>query len=493
MTSADLLDKETPPAAEERPRRSLAELWTEKCEAIVAAPFWAMLGLVVIAPLFLGGVPDWAWTMIASLQAVTAIAWAVIILVRHEPIRVPMADLAPAGVFFAITISWAVAQTMPGLFPDRHHPIGSEARNAGLPVVSRISIDPEATWSGIARLLSYAGVFIVIAAYCRSSRRAHQVFYVLGVAGTVYAAYGLIVFLSGIKITAPWAPKQYYLESLTSTFVNRNTYATYAGLGLLCVIGLLLHELTEKRRGVGKREAFRDLIERLTQRGWVLALGIVLITTALLLTKSRGGLGASIVGIAALVLTGWMGGAIKRGTFLVVVAASLIVGAGFLALSGEGVATRLQSINVEGEDVATEVLSERSLVYQLTIQAIMDNPLLGTGLGTFAEVFQLYRDESISAFYEDAHNTYLENALELGIPAALSLGLSVAYIFFVCVRGVGRRRRDQLYPTIGVAATALVAVHALVDFSLEMPGVTWTYMAIMGAALAQSRSSRSGI
>ena len=490
MTSADLLDDE-PSAASTARRGGANRSWSFKQEAMAAGPFWAMLGLVAIAPLLLGSVPDWAWTAVASLQAIAAITWAVLVFMRGESVSLNPADTVPAAICFGLAVLWAIAQTMPGLLSDLHHPIWAEAANAGLPVVSRISIDPEATWAGIARLLSYATAFTVIAAYCRSSRRAQQAFYVIAIAGTVYAAYGLLIHLAGIRLVAPWATKLYYLDSLTSTFVNRNTYATYAGLTLLCVVGLLLHELTAKRREVGKREALRELVDRLTQRGWILLLGVVLISTALLLTKSRGGVGATFAGLAALGLAAWLGRAIKRRTFFIACAVAAVVGAGFFVISGQGVTSRLQ-VAVSGENVAADLLAERNIVYDLTTRAISDNPLLGTGLGTFAHVFQLYRDETVNASYQDAHNTYLENALELGIPAAFLLGLSVAYLAYVCARGVARRRRDQLYPAIGLAATVLVATHALVDFSLEMPAVTWTYVAILAVAVAQSRSSRSG-
>jgi hypothetical protein len=43
---------------------------------------------------------------------------------------------------------------------------------------------------------------------------------------------------------------------------------------------------------------------------------------------------------------------------------------------------------------------------------------------------------------------------------------------------------------MGVAATFLVALHAMVDFSLQIPAVTYTYCFLLGTAVAQSWSSR---
>ena len=56
----------------------------------------------------------------------------------------------------------------------------------------------------------------------------------------------------------------------------------------------------------------------------------------------------------------------------------------------------------------------------------------------------------------------------------------------ICLRGVLVRKRDTSYPAVGLAATALIAVHSAVDFSLQIPGVAVPYFALLGAACAQS-------
>ena len=89
-----------------------------------------------------------------------------------------------------------------------------------------------------------------------------------------------------------------------------------------------------------------------------------------------------------------------------------------------------------------------------------------------------------------AHNTYLENVLELGIPAASALFGVFVFFLILCAIGIQQRRRDAVYPCVGLAATILVAAHALIDFSLHIPAITATYMLIMGAACAQCWSSR---
>jgi O-antigen ligase len=124
------------------------------------------------------------------------------------------------------------------------------------------------------------------------------------------------------------------------------------------------------------------------------------------------------------------------------------------------------------------------------MSAIDAAPILGTGAGTFEEVFRFYRTTDILDVYMKAHNTYLENILELGFPAALALfSVFAGFVVLTCV-GLRRRRRDVVFPCIGLASTVLVAAHSLVDFSLQIPAVTATYCLIMGAACAQCWSTR---
>ena len=87
-------------------------------------------------------------------------------------------------------------------------------------------------------------------------------------------------------------------------------------------------------------------------------------------------------------------------------------------LSGELLSNRLASTSIEEQN--------RLRAYELTLEAIDSAPLLGTGYGTFEEVFPFYRTPDLPGFYLQAHNTYLKNALELDIPGAVALCDSVA-------------------------------------------------------------------
>ena len=62
-------------------------------------------------------------------------------------------------------------------------------------------------------------------------------------------------------------------------------------------------------------------------------------------------------------------------------------------------------------------------------------------------------------------------------------------VFLMCVKGVANRRRNVVLPAIGIGATVLLGLHSVVDFSLQIPGITASYAFLLGLACAQSEST----
>ena len=143
-------------------------------------------------------------------------------------------------------------------------------------------------------------------------------------------------------------------------------------------------------------------------------------------------------------------------------------------------------------------LSDRGIADQgrvavdvIMLRSIFDAPLLGYGYGTFIDVFPMFRDQSISmeGIWEFAHNTYLEVFQGLGLVFGSMLVACVVLLVLKCVNGA-INRQDSMTPQVATSVAILVGVQALVDFSLQMQAVTLTFMALLGAGVAQSESSR---
>ena len=89
------------------------------------------------------------------------------------------------------------------------------------------------------RVLTYGAVFWLALQWGRDRERARNILVALVLAGVAYGFYGLVMYLGEYRMVL-WVEDAPYGAHVTSTFINRNSYATYAVLGLLCTAGLYL-------------------------------------------------------------------------------------------------------------------------------------------------------------------------------------------------------------------------------------------------------------
>ena len=448
--------------------------------------FRLLVVMVLIAPLPFGAFPAWAWASVAGCTGALLLGWGILAAAGRMPVVGPPRRLWWCAAPFAFAMLWAVFQTVPFSPAAWHHPLWRSAAEAlGTPYTGSISLDPAASRESIVRIASYAGIFWLAFQLCRDRERSRSVLTAVAMGSAGYALYGLVVKFSGAD-TILWFEKTAYHGLVTGTFVNRNSFATFAGLGLLCTTAALREALKRAGEGApGPQERLRRLLVEEPHRNGILLGAWFVLAVALLLTESRAGTAASV--LALLVFFSTL--AMRRGVSarsLILPAAVLTLAAAALAdLSGEGLERRLWTTRADWET--------RSEIYEQTGKAIRDAPVFGTGLGTFEAVYRVYRTGRIGATVAMAHNDYLEIALELGVPAAVCFLGALGGLALVCAAGIFTRRRNAALPAAGFAACVLVGTHALVDFSLQIPAVAATFALVLGAAVAQSwRSSGAG-
>src|SRR5262249_16939185 len=156
---------------------------------------------------------------------------------------------------------------------------------------------------GLMRLGCYGAIVFLGLQFGRNPLNARRGVWVLAMAAFAYALYGLLVFSAGID-TVGLYPKILYLDSVTGPFVNRNSFATYAGLGLLCVLALSFGEVNRDNPEVPATDRSRaDFLG--SARFWILVTAAIVIAAALALSRSRGGFASSVVALIALFVIAW--------------------------------------------------------------------------------------------------------------------------------------------------------------------------------------------
>ena len=259
-------------------------------------------------------------------------------------------------------------------------------------------------------------------------------------------------------------------------------------MGLVVTVVLMLNLSMSRRVDRSFTQNMRSrVLAFLEERGghFVALLAIAfLLLSALLLTGSRGGVlstGSALLLVFLITLRKRSSG--KIGNYLpILLLLFALVGTVWTVSSG------MLQLRFDREISG----DPRQDTYVQTARAIYDHLFVGAGAGSFPQIFPLYRDSEMlqGSFWTKAHNTYLETVLDLGLPAALVLFASILWMVWRCWQGLKERSRDRHFVIVGLSVSFLVGLHALVDFSLQIPAVSIAYMFLMGIAVAQSFSSR---
>jgi preprotein translocase subunit SecG len=187
---------------------------------------------------------------------------------------------------------------------------------------------------------------------------------------------------------------------------------------------------------------------------------------AVLVTQSRGGaLGLGAGGVAFLGLRLSRGGKLsaRRASLVLVLAvfSALLV----LALLPAEARSRLATLAGAPDPSGTFRLG----LWNDALAAVRESPLLGHGLGTFADALPPHKTVAGELRVEHAENDFLEILVEGGLLA----GAWVAWGFALLVRwsrGAWARHGLERGLALGAAAAVVgLSVHSLVDFPLRLP------------------------
>jgi hypothetical protein len=441
------------------------------------------VGGLAWVPFWLGSnrLPPWAINAVVFPGLVVVYELSIIIRGASHPVPVPAIPI-PVGLF-ATAIIWIVIQNSTWTPSDWHHPIWQLASDAlDSPVAGSISVDRDSTALALMRLVTSASVFWLALQFSQDIRNARTLLWSVVVIDAAYAAVGLL-FLAYSPDFAPLNE----IDSgtfVSSTFVNKNHYGTYAGIGFVVIIGfiqqLYRHELFQER--VPLRMKIATFLGITAEKAALpIAMGF-LILAALLLTGSRGAVISTALGLVVLLVLNMRRARHLGRSEIVLAIFVLLIAVGVFLAFGDRFVGR-----VEGQGIYDEGRLMASLI---TMQSVFSAPVLGYGYGTFAAAFPMFRDGSVSIWltWDKLHNTYLEVLQGLGLVFGTILIASVVLLVVRCLRGASRQYGGTI-PSIAVSASVLVGVHAWVDFSLQIQAVTLTYMAVLGVGVAQSTNS----
>jgi hypothetical protein len=227
--------------------------------------------VLVGAPLPFGGVLPWAQ---GALEAVVGLLCALILVraLRAGELHIPRTPLLGPGLAMLLLVGAQILD-----------PAGSAS--------------PYATWESARLYVAYFAFLLVLGVHLGTRERIVRLVTVTVVSGVALAILGLLNHALG-RARILWFPKEHYLDRLTATFVNPNHQALYFSLVLFLALGLLLRQ-SGRARIVAPGAAPGRVPAAWTiglPGQLLLAVSVVVLGAALLLTASRGGFLSTLAG-----------------------------------------------------------------------------------------------------------------------------------------------------------------------------------------------------
>jgi len=452
------------------------------------AAFFILLFIILIIALPLGSNRAFAWSFIEMLVALSACLFAFsqlrvaqvkdTLIIPENNQSLPISKWFYIG--FVLTQCIVILQLLP--LPNEilkfiapvSFDIWNSVNSISLATSNTISVDVGQTQISLIKGISYLTFILLLGFYINSQSRILTVALVIFIAGVIQAVYASIENLlhlpTGIVFDIANG------DRADGSFIYQNHLANYMLLTTSIGIGLLFGQFKQTSKGRNKFKAnLVATLEFLLSTKFLIRVGLILMIIALILTRSRMGNAAFFLSLGLISLIGLFAykDKPKQFTFLIIsffILDLIIVGAVFgvekvqqrMAETSFASETR-DDVNIDGLDM------------------ISDMPIFGAGAGSFYTNFPQYQTYTYGGFYDHAHNEYLQFLVEFGGVFVVICALGVLYSLFISLRNIRYKQGQKLKALSFGCAIAIVGmlVHMTVDFTLQIPANTVTFLIIV--------------
>ncbi len=386
-----------------------------------------------------------------------------------------------ATALLGVLVAWILIQ---GLAILGVNPAWLDAAEALGEVGAALSAAPGAGFAGLPTLLVPAIAFVAGIVLFQEDADAQLLFRALGFLALGGALVGLYEYAVAPE-QLMFQPRTHPMDAVTAYFVNRNTAATFLGVGVV----IWCAQLADKSRELGLGGVRRVFLQsdpdsrRQALRLIALTLCLLAVVVALFLTKSRAGIATTLVGVVV-VLSGTLGSHSRDGGGVSRLAA-VALSVGFVAAITTAYGDQFLA-RAFGADASRD---PRWCFASDIVAAIGERPITGFGFGSLEYVYPAFRNPAcmpLELALDRGHNGYLEWAMGLGLPSLAVLIAGIVYLAVTLARGVATRRSLRLIPAASLGALAVVAIHTAFDFSMQIPGVAAYAAAVLAAGMVVS-------
>ena len=483
-------------------------------QRLLAGVDYALLGLLCIAPLCMGGRHPVGRFVVIAMVLFMATCWLIrqclekrgnwqtssfdwLLLAGALIVSVQMVPL-PTGWLHWISPSLA----------DRLPLWSTSEESIQLGIWNQISLTPESTRCGLVTYITYALLFVVVSQRIRELADVKRILKWIGTATAGMALLGLAQYFVG-NGKFLWIYEHPFRSTdlaVKGCFINENHFAHFLALG----IGPLfywnwLHSPEGSRSGRRQFAAGQEFVARQeTVRPGMrtaLAIALGLVCFAVLLTYSRGGVIVMLVTLVAVMAVYARRSLIGKTTVVKSTAAGAVVITalilhGYRPLLQQLATMRTASINELSNSVG------RLHIWKADLASVQESPWLGSGVGSHREVYRTFYSRPSSFEFTHAECGFLHVLVEVGIVGLVLVVIAAGTCSYWCMRTLWVRRTPSTTACSGAVAASLLAsfTHSIVDFVWFIPACMTLTVVLMAVAYRlyrfealQDESGTSGI
>jgi O-antigen ligase len=291
----------------------------------------------------------------------------------------------------------------------------------------------------------------------------------LAVAAFAAVLVGALQVTSGDPLASPW----YFYRvtnygSATGFFANSNHMASLLVVTIPFLMALFGSRWTKSAQASASKTA-------------ILAGGLLVVLLGLVLNGSLAGWGLGLPVLAA--------SALLRVPMKRTWARWSLAGVAVLSLAA--VALIFSSPMQKGLPAAGAgaSLESRAAIFKTSLKAASEFAPLGSGVGTFAEIYPRYEDPASiwPTFANHAHSDFIEILLETGVAGLILVALFLIW-WIGRVVAIWRSPTVDQFARAATIASAAILAHSLVDYPLRMTAIS----AIFAMCLALMVRPRRG-
>lgn len=336
-----------------------------------------------------------------------------------------------------------------------------------------LSFVPFLTQIEFFKWLTLIGLFFFLLRWRHSKKDVIRLIPIIMLVGVVESLYGMFEFFTGHRHILHLDGSA-LISSVTGTFINRNHFAGYLLMVIPLSVGFLFSREALHR---GQSMGWRHRLASLDGKTLLIGFAVVVMILSLLFSASRMGIVSLLLSfslISFLFRNPQRGHRFSKTSVLIFALA--LVWAAWIGL--DAVISRFFSVS--------EGFEERWKIWVNTFQIFKDFPLFGSGLGTFVQVFPMYRSFHIRGLVTHAENDFLQLASEVGLVGVgllLILFLFLLYKAISGIRSLSHRESGRYIGIGGLVGILALMFHSIAERNIQVPSNAFLYVFILAVVL----------